>query len=185
MHVQRIQYQSRVSWPQNPSGYYYWTNQYYCDVDNPPEDNSSLYWGSVFMLRVHTTAVQLNWVRVLDPANTDTVVFDGPAFDQPGIRAIDDGYSPFDCVLMRWLIGGRQVGYSRLRLPVHAVEESGGLLSPGLVSTVEGIANDVLLHGKITSKDGVLIEEFRVAPWVHMWQFRHGTKRRERLIVPN
>lgn len=185
MHVQRIQSQHRLIWPQNPDGYYYWTNQFYCDLDSPPDDNSSLYWISVFLIRVHSSAVEMNWVRVLDPPNTDTVVFDGSRFDQAGERVIDGGYSPFDCVLMRWLIGGRQVGYSRLRLPVHAVEEVGGFLSDGLISTVEGTANDILLHGKVTSKDGVPIEEFRVVPWVHMWQFRHGTKRRERLIVPN
>ena len=185
MHVQRLQSQHRISWPGNPVGYYYWTNQFYYDLETPPDDLTSLYWISVFLIRVHTEAVEMNWIRVLDPADTDTVVFSASRFNQPGQQPLVSGYSPFDSVLMRWLIGGRQVGYSRLRLPVQASQESGGLLDSGLVSTVEGYANDNLIFGKVTSKDGVPIEEFRVAPWVHMWQFRHGTKRRERLIVPN
>jgi hypothetical protein len=127
----------------------------------------------------------MNWIRVLDPPETDTVVFDGSRFNQPGDIAVEGGYSPFHAVLMRWLVGGTQVGYSRLRLPVQAQDQEGGFLHPDVISLVEGRANDHLLHAKVTSKDGVLIDEFRVAPWVSMWQFRHGTKRRERLIIPN
>ncbi len=185
MHVQRIQFQLRIAWDENPSGWYYWTNQFYGDLDNPPETNSTLYWAAVFLNEVYSDVVQVNWVRVLDPPNTDTVVFSGPGYDQPGNYPIESGYSPYDTVLMRWLIGSKQVGYSRLRLPVQAQDQIGGKVHPDLLGYVYSVAQTNLIFGKATDKNGVPIEEFVPDDQVRMWQFRHGTTRRERLIVPN
>lgn len=183
MHLQRGQWQFRIADADNPTGYYYWTNQFYWDLDNPPDVNLSYYWVSVFFGDVMSDVTEMNWIRVYDPPEGPTTVLNANAGDQLGNYSIETGYSPFDTLLMHWIAGGKRVGYSRLRLPVQSSDQQGGLIDTDLTGFVHTIAHQYLLNAKVCDKRGVPIEDFEIDPQVRMWQYRHGTKRRERIIL--
>lgn len=182
MHLQRGQRQYRMPWPDNPSGFYYWTNQTYWDLDNPPAVNSSQFWAAQFFVNTLGDFVEENRIRIFDPALSGNVILEASLFNENCNYPIETGYSPFDTVLMHWLVGGRRVGYNRLRIPVQVSDQIDGQLHPDLRNQIYANASFYLLNGKACSREGEPIEDFEVDPMVRMWQFRHGTKRRERKV---
>lgn len=182
MHVIRIQYQWRMPWPSNPSGFYYWTNQFYGDEDNPPSTSTFKSWFEQFFANTLGNITDQNRVRVFDPALSNTVVSENSLANEANGYPIETGYSPFDTVLLYWLADGRKVGYSRLRIPVQESDQVNGWLHPDLRDVVLANALYYLLNGKACSRLGVPITGFYVDPRVRGWQFRHGTKRRERKV---
>lgn len=182
MHVVRIQFQWRMPWVSNPSGFYYWTNQNYADLDNPPVTDDSERWFERFYFNTLGNITEQNRVRTFDPALSNTVVNEHSLANENNLYPIETGYSPFDTVLFYWLAGGERVGYTRLRIPVQSSDQIDGRLHPDLHAQVRTNALFYLLQGKACSREGLPIDDFEVDPLVRMWQFRHGTKRRERKV---
>jgi len=177
------QQQMRIAWPDNPSGWYYWTNTYYYDLDNPPTTNDSNYWLAIAVLHIHTSAVQRNRSRVGVPPEPISWSASTTGFNEPGGIPIESGYSPFDTALLKYYSGDKQVGFTRLRCPVQADDQVNGNLHPDFHSYLVVNANDHLLRAKICSRYGEPITEIRVDEKVHGWQFRDGTERRQRQAI--
>lgn len=182
MHVVRIQFQWRMPWPDNPSGFYYWTNQLYADLDNPPATETSRRWFESYYLNTLGNITEQNRVRVFDPALSGTVTFEQSLANENNLYPIETGYSPFDTALVWQIARGGRVGYNRLRIPVQSSDQIDGKLHPDLANQLRSTALFYLLNGKACSREGVPIEDVEVDPLVRMWQFRHGTKRRERKV---
>lgn len=182
MHLRRWQVQLRISEPTFPLGWYFWTNQHYYDLDNPPigdSSNTRLQSGySILMADV----VQKDAVRIFDPALSSTVVSSFETDHEFGPFPTEDGYSPFDTMLVHWLVGGRKVGYTRLRMPVPAAYQEAGLVTQEIWDWVDSSFTFYMLGAKCTSREGVPIESYQVERAVHQWQYRHGTRRRERRV---
>jgi len=177
------QQQMRIAWPANPSGWYYWTNTYYFDLDNPPETNDSNFWISAAVVLLHTSAVQRNRSRIGIPPEPISWAASTSGFNTAGAIGIESGYSPFDTALLTYYSDGNRVGFLRLRCPVQADDQVDGFLHPDFYEYLVVNANDHLIRARICSRYGEPIDEIRVSPRVHGWQFRDGTERRQRQAI--
>lgn len=176
------QTQMRIPWPPNPSGWYYWTNSWYFDLDNPPSGNSSSNLLGIATLHLHTSAVQRYRFRIGVPPEPIAWASSLTGFSAPGSIALETGYSPFDTALLLHYSDGRRVGFTRLRCPVQAGDQVDGNLHEDFHGYLVSNANFHLLAAKICSRYGEPIDEIRVSKKVHGWQFRDGTERRQRLL---
>lgn len=183
MNLYRYQTQLRIADSRQPSGYYYWLNGFFFDEEILENVLLSFTRIRDFWIQVHTEAVQLYYQRYEHPVGSGSWTTN-PAFSTAfGAYPVEGGYSPFQCVYMRHLVGGIQVGYSRLRLPVLAQDLTAETLHTDLIEHIEFWANFALVEAGVTSKDGVPIDEFRVSPRVMLWQYRQGGERRRRVYV--
>lgn len=180
MHLQWGQIELRSPYPSNPDGWYYWQNGMHWDLDNPPDDNESLYWFAVWLQGVHSQVVQTHNLRVMDPPGSNIFTIDAPLYDDPGGLIISGGYSLLQTVLVYWKVGDRRAGYTRLRVPVPANGLVGRYLAGWFYDAIYGITVEPFEKGRWTDHTGVPFTGFEIDPLVRMWQLRHGTKRRER-----
>lgn len=182
MVIVRSQRQYRIPWPDGFEGYYYWTNSFFYDTDDERLPQGSRYWLGIASQYITGSVVQEYRVREESPPYSGTIIANFSKFNSPGAYPVEGGYSPFDTVFVRWLVGERRVGFTRLRLPVSGSDQVDGRLHPDLHTYLTTEFNTRMLYAKLTSASGEPLTEFVVDPLVRGWQFRHGTERRGRRV---
>lgn len=186
MAIGKLQVQLRIPWPDNPSGYYYWVQgMHYNTADPPPGGEPFPYWWSVFLNRITLMPVQRYGSRV--ETSPGSGVWAAPTFTPPsnGLFPSDGAFSLYACLLYRWLSGGSVVSSQLIRQPVLNAAMVGGKLDEGYRLYCEGIAGEPITKGRFYTADGHLIDGCYVDGGLHSWQLRHGTKRRNRMILPH
>lgn len=161
---------------------YYWTSVYYYE-----NLGSTPYVGDFYNTIIEATANgTLDTVRRVAIRLTDvthgteygivTLGADG-LIDADG----DEGSLTNVARLVGWN-EGRQVSYKLWRVPLRIGDISGKDIS----GTMQGIINDGVLDAlnslEFCNVHGVPIQEWTCDGAVHIWQLRHGTKRRERVV---
>jgi hypothetical protein len=106
------------------------------------------------------------------------IVIDHPVLSGPYLTINDTVY-------MALLNGDTQVGYKRIRSPLRPGDIVDGLLEDSVYAyyqdTMQGLySTDYPL---MTNYAGVPVDGVRVRREVAGWQWRHGTKRRERMRI--
>lgn len=179
----RYQTQLRIPDSRLPGGYYYWLNQFI--YDGAVQTNPYLARQRMrdFWQACHLSVVQLYYQRTEYLVGSNVWTTDASFSTAHGLYPVEGGYSPYQSVYLRHLAGGKQVGYSRLRMPVLAQDLVGAELHPDLVGYIETIANWALIEAAVCTSAGVAIEEFRCSPVVSEWQYRQGSDRRERVFI--
>lgn len=183
MDLEQCDIESRIPYSDGLDGFYYYTNTFFYDLDNPPDDNPSYYWCAVALLEGCYSCVDICGLKRTAPPGSGIFVGGGDSPPQPGALSFTGGYSPFDIVRLHFYAGGKYVGYKLWRMPVVNEAMDGGNIEPSVVGYLEGQIVPHLLHAKITTHTGTPVDEIRVMPKIHQWSFRHGTKRRARRVL--
>lgn len=183
MHLQQADIQIRIAIPDFGDGYYYWTQCWIYDLDNPPSDNPSLYWIYTAYHQGLLSVCQTWGQQRIEPPYSGNIIAYFTAVGDHGLLTPADDFSIFDTVRLNFYAGGEYVGYKRWRVPLRGEDMQGGRLSDTMYNLFVTTITPILLHAKITSRYGVLIDEIRTSPYVHQWQWRHGSKRRTRPVV--
>lgn len=174
----------RAPYPDNPSGWYYWTNSW---ILNTSTDGGAIN-------RANTVG---NWLI----ANTSTicqrvrrqfkrapgrggVYFVQSTANLPGTYpAGTAGYTLLMHVRIEWLSGQNTVGYKRWRMPLRMDQLHGKWVDPALITHMTTTLNTMLAVPCLSSLSGQTVDGFRILPDARMWQLRHGTKRSESVVI--
>jgi hypothetical protein len=184
LQLEQLDMQFRSPWSQGADGYFYWTNTYFCDLDNPPPDNTSFYWvGTVYTGYIFDCVSIVTFLRTAPPGSR-IYVGGGNTTPNPGPWHFSGGYSLFHTARLSFRNGGKEVGYKRFRMPI--VEECRGPNNEIIGDAALMISNacSILEYARITTKEGLPIEEVTCDYRVHMWGLRHGTKRSALPVLP-
>lgn len=163
---------------------YYWCNWWHWDSGfldpfSDPAYNAILL--ATFAGTLET--VQHVAYRVRDIANgTDHgIVTPSAAY---GLLPDDGGGSLINTVRLAGYKGGKQVCYKRWRVPLRSSDSDGVRVSSDLLSVFTGTVVPYLLSGTICNARRVIVDEWRVEPYIAGWQLRRGTKRRMGPVFP-
>lgn len=184
MHVVQYDHQFRVDWPENASGYYYWTNTWYYDLDNPGGPTSSQFQVRIAQAYGRLPFVKTSAYRVTDPPHSGIVTSGGPLLKTGGSAPFTDECPIWNIARLNFFSAGVYVGYKLWRMPIPPDEQADGLLSPAVHGYLQSSMTAPLYLAKICSADGLPIDNIVVSPRLHQWGLRHGTKRRDRPVLP-
>lgn len=183
MPVYQVDYQSRYPYPDNPDGYYYWTNTFYTVNTNDHDAAVSLN-GVVTNLYaiLCLTGVETLYYQIKTPPGRQAALYVDNLGDTHGLLPENGGGLLTNAVRAYGLIGGRQVWYKRWRVPLRAQDIDGVNIESAFHAYLEVNFAHLASYGVVTTASGDVIEEIHVAREVRMWQLRHGTKRRQRVV---
>ena len=178
MTIYRLDYQVRYPYVANPSGYYYWTNQFYFAADNPTDydlGRDEAVQASDF---AHNTLVERSRFQV-HRLDTGAMVQNLSMGNSNASGHIGTPLGLLNVIRFTLLAADGRKGSKTFRAPLCADEMDGGRLT----STAFDYYNltQVNLWPASTLaclEDGTPIVGSVLSPLVHGWQLRHGTKRR-------
>ncbi|MGV1080889.1 MAG: hypothetical protein ACOYD1_13810 [Candidatus Nanopelagicales bacterium] len=174
----------RVPYTPNPDGYYYWSSTYY--VDSADFSNTAAMTALVtsFEKLITCSNVQMTtWHRKIPPGRGN-IVASFSQFLQTGLRPIGtDGYSLLNIARWSLVAASGAKSYKYIRLPLRPIDCTGVLLSSSGFTLQNASLSNFLSTGKFRNQYGSPYVSGSVSPFIHMWQLRHGTKRRERAVV--
>jgi len=168
--------------PVDADAAYYWTSVFYYE-----NLSSDPFHGPYYNAIVDATlAGSLDTVPMVSVRITNVtaateygIVTVGPPYGE--IPTLDGGLFNDVARIVGWS-EGRQVSYKLWRFPMRIVDLDGKELSTAAM----GIINDGILTNlnsvTLCNVNGVPIDEWTCDGLIHMWQVRHGTKRRERVV---
>lgn len=183
MPVVQLDWQLRYPYAANPDGYYYWTNTYFLDVSDPYDFPAYVPLVETPMWQGMLESCQVNRLLVRMPPHSDFVLENAYAFNHPGYRA------DYETILenvarVHFFIGDRYASYKLLRAAVGTNEyEPDGTLNPTTRANLQLYYADGLIANGITDDEGTPFTSAVVSPKLHHWQLRHGTKRRQRVVI--
>lgn len=183
MHIIQYDMQQRVPYDNSTSGYYYWTNTFFYDLDNPPTQNPSDTW-----LRLGNHLCLLPMVQsagnvMTSPPGSGIVVGGGPGAHDPGTAPFGPSAPIANIVRVNLYSEGRIVGYKRWRMPIPVDHIVDGYLSDELHGYLQANLGYYWWRALLTTRDGVPIDTVTVDPRVRLWGIRVGTKRRSRSVL--
>jgi len=177
----KAEYQHKFS-PGDGIDPYYWTNVYYYD-------NSG---GDPFYGPDHNAILDANYAGTTDHvalvALRVTNAITGIEYgiltppDNMGTLPNDNRGSLINCVRLSGRREGREVCYKRWRVPLGNNDVDGSDLSASCIALFTDTIIPLLSLATICNIHGEAVDEWIVQPSVHMWQLRHGTKRRARVV---
>jgi hypothetical protein len=183
MHLEQYDIEYQIALPFG-TGVYYWTHSFIYDLDNPPIGETSQ--GKIHdtsHLGTLTTTIESRAQKTQPPySGTPYLKFVVPGHPH-GLIPSTGTFSLFDTVRMNYYAAGKYVGYKRWRTPLRAGDITDGKLSASMYGLFLGTIAPGLLAAKICSRDGIPIDHIEVSPYVHQWQWRHGSKRRTRHVI--
>lgn len=173
----------RIPLVDQTDGFYYWTHSWIYDLDNPPVGITSLQ--QIYGMHHLATLSNVQPVRQqrTQPPYSGTPFFKVTSLGDHGLLAAGESWSIFNTVRMTFLSGGRAVGYKRWRVPLRDIDIVDGMLSPTMYNLFNTTIGPGLITARICSRNGEPIDQVVVSPRVHEWQWRHGTKRRNRHVI--
>lgn len=77
---------------------------------------------------------------------------------------------------------GRQASYKLWRMPLRISDFDGSDITPATMAVIDAGPLAALNSAQFCNEDGVLIDNWTCDGRAHIWQLRHGTKRRERVV---
>lgn len=168
-----------IPYPENPTALYYWTNVSYvdsADFDNQPQMILAVLQRERLIARAN---INFEGYTIKQPPGRGNIIFQGAySTPQPGqLPAITD---PYLLTIARWTLIddlGRK-SYRLVRYPLGADDIEAGKLSPTGFTRQQTSLNTWLATSIFRNSYGRVIETGSVSPLAHMWQLRHGTKRR-------
>lgn len=183
MTVVQIDWQFRYPYAANPDGFYYWTNNYFLDVADPMDFPS-------YVPRIQNVARQgmmnsgkFNRILVTSPPHSGTVLENAFSFNTGGNRTSLDTILE-NVVRVHFFIGSKYASYKLLRAAVGTSEiEPDGSLNPTTLAYLQTYYADAAITNGWCDDAGVLYTSAVVQPKIHHWQLRHGTKRRQRVVI--
>jgi len=179
MSLYRFNLQLKHPYPDNPSGFYYWSEVHYAQIADFTAYDLQL--NNIFEAarRGHNEHTLLDWCNVVD-LDTNTTIRNA------SITWPDPPWNPgwpaglLNTVYISFLAAGVTVGYKRLRVPLRAIDMEGDKLTDVAREFFEdNYAGILIANGTACNYAGVLFDGYRVWPRVSGWQLRHGTKLRE------
>lgn len=180
----QFDYQMRVPWPNQPDGYYYWTNAWIVNATTDAQSNTRLTQIDTAVDGMTLNATQQVRVQRKRSPGMGGVYSNTTLFNDPGsLPTGTSGYNLLWYALVRLYVGTEQVGYKRWRAPWRYSDMAGPLWVPGVTTTLSTRFGTLIGLGALAARDGRVIDGFQVDPFIRQWQLRHGTKRRERVVV--
>lgn len=177
----KAEYQHRFD-PGGGAAPYYWTNVYYYD-------NSG---GDPFYGPDHNAILAANYAGTTDQValvalritNAMTGVEYGILTPPDNLGTLTNGErgSLINCVRLSGRAAGREVCYKRWRIPMGNIDVEGDQLSSSCLALFNDTIIPLLALATICNTHGDAVDEWIAQPAVHMWQLRHGTKRRARVV---
>lgn len=183
MPVVQVDYQLRYPYAENPDGYYYWTQSVYLVAETPLDFPSYIFRVQQPMSQGMMNTVKFNRLLVRMPPHSDTVLENAFAFNVGG------NITPGDTILenimrVHFFIGEQYASYKLLRGCVATSEiMPDGTIDPVKVAYVQAYYADAAITNQWTNDQGVAFTSAIVQPTIHHWQLRHGTKRRQRVVI--
>lgn len=162
---------------------YWWTYCFIVNYDDPPD---TFDWRYHLTRAVAYATIDEVW-KVADrvtnpPYSNENPVVTAYGGNQKGNLLVTHGYVLNTGVRMYFYAGEKLVGYKRWRQPLRTEDMVNGThITPFILSNYNTVAS-VLLEAKIYGRYGDKIDNIVVDPRIHLWQWRHGTKRRARPV---
>lgn len=183
MPVYQVDYQSRYPWPENPDGYYYWTNTFYtvAATDNIAAVNLNGIIVNMYGICC-TTGVETPYYQIKTPPGRQAALYVDPLGSIHGLLTETEPGLLTSCVRIYGYIGGKVRWWKMWRVPLQKSMTDGLRLTDTFHSYLEDNWGPLAAAEIITTADGDVVEEFHASPLIHMWQQRHGTKRRQRVV---
>jgi len=185
MTLGRFDIQHRTAYAANPDGYYYWTNTFYLDIPDPahpiPAIDNILEGDTV----VNFFAVQRNWIRLSVPPGNTPYIIDAFSFNDHGNTMLTDPFILENVARVHFFSGHDYVGYKLLRGVVAENEVTNGFLSDSAIGRIEDNLTFYWFQDDLRTHEGVVIDSLVCDPFIHHWNLRHGTKRRQRGVIHN
>lgn len=174
----------RVPYDPNPDGFYYWTSVYYLDRADYSSDGALFTDASqceqlTCLSIVHGTVGHVKHTPGRGPVSSSINRFNVAG----GITYDGSGYSLLNVARVELRSTTGRYSYKLVREPLMGSQQDGNrLVQVGVPSITAQIAG-CLATAPLRNKYGERITSFHVDPLLHMWQLRHGTKRRERAVI--
>lgn len=182
MYLWKFDQQYRLDSPPPSTPLYYWTNTYYFlqALEHEPDYDNCNFWYVNMRTFIPRRTTQIEW-RATSPAGD--VVWPLGTIENSGIANFygDPGPIPL-CVYVDFFHQGRRVGYKKYRGPWQDSLVNGSLWDSALISWFNDSAMPELMFGNPCNHRGVLFDDYRVRPDIHLWQQRHGSKRATRPV---
>lgn len=185
MALGRWDIQFRTPYAGNPDGYYYWTNTFYVDVPDPAHAGPAIARLIEGYTIVNFYAIERNWHRLAVPPGHTPYIFDSSMANQHGNTTLTDPFILENVARVHFFAGDEYVGYKLLRGTVAENEVTDGVLSSGAVDRIENNLTFYWFQDDLRTHEGVVIDSLVCDPFIHHWNLRHGTKRRERGVIHN
>jgi len=180
----QVDYEFRFPYVENPDGYYYWTNAFYVEQTTPIAAITSCN-GRLSNIVHHTCllGVECTGHQVHTPPGSGDVVYVDPGSTLAGSLS-PIGVGPLiNSVHILFLAAGSVVGWKRWRVPLRTSDIDGDYIATAFWLDLQDYWSGALSSPVLRSRTGVLIDEILVDRKIHMWQLRHGTKRRSRPVI--
>lgn len=183
MPVMQIDWQLRYPYAANPDGHYYWTNTYYLVTPDPLDFPAYIPRIETPMLYGMLHDCQANRLLVTTPPHSGIVQENAFSFNHAGNK------SSMDTILenvarVHFFIGAEYAGYKILRACIGTEEiEPDGTLNATTRANLQRDYADGLIANGLTNDQGIEYSSAVVSPLIHHWQLRHGTKRRQRVVI--
>jgi hypothetical protein len=183
MHLQQADFEFSIPVPTLTDSVYYWTMTFIYDLDNPPVGITSLQQISGTLNLGMTSQTTRTRLQRQEPPYSGTFISKASLPPQHGLLPARESWTLFDSVRMTYYADGRAVGYKRWRVPLGEGDIIDGQLSSAMFNQFHTTVAPGLLTAKICSRFGEPIDQIVVSPRVHQWQWRDGTKRRNRHVI--
>lgn len=179
MAIIRFDIQMKAPSTKQPSGWYYWSNIWYGNVNTPGEFEFAQDHCYESMARAHCGGVLGDRLKITN-MTTGVIIQEGNFHAEPVSR-----WGPIDSALIntlycRLLAGGQQKGFKRIRMPVPSYAHVNGVLTPAFMADYRSNSLAVFAGSRLCNSTGVLFDDWQLSPLVYGWQFRHGTERSAR-----
>jgi hypothetical protein len=183
MPVVQLSWQFRHPYPGNPDGYYYWTQKLYANPADPTDFPS--YVGALEepYFTWHLFKTQINRLRITMPPGSNTVLENAFAFNHNGNNTRDLPTILQNVARANLWVGTQYVGYKLLRGMIGTEEITNGEIGFGIWFALQTYWGPALIDAGLTTSDGTPIDRIEVDRQIHHWQLRHGTKRRQRVVI--
>jgi hypothetical protein len=183
MTLMRLDYQLRAAFPDNPDGYYYWTNTFYFDYDMVPSSHSALYKTVIGISHIHSIHVFRNRFILTAPPHGTTVLLNAGELNQHCDNADVTSFILENVARVSLWVGSKYVGYKLLRGVVGTDEITDGVIDEGRRSEIQGQIDAWWMDAPLLTATGETIDRAVVDRNIQHWQHRHGTKRRQRVVL--
>jgi hypothetical protein len=185
MALGRWDIQHRAPYDPNPDGYYYWSNTFYIDVPDPSHAGPAIAHLFEGFTVVNFFVVQRNWHRLAVPPGNSTYIFNAFAFNEHGNTMLTDPIILENIARVHFYVGTEYVGYKLLRGVIAVDEVTDGKLSSTAQDRITDNLTFYWFQNDLRTHDNRVITSLACDRYVHHWNLRHGTKRRQRGVIHN
>lgn len=173
----RVEHQHR--YPSVETGFdYYWTTVYYYNNLNG-DPAAGLNYSALLDATYNGSSYDNRLVAVrITNLETHTEYGIATPFDNHGTIPENGGGSLENVVRLSGKADGQEVSYHLWRQPLTLADIEAGRLSDDAWAVVNDVIIPALVTAELQNVGGVEVQEWTADRAIHLWQLRHGTKRR-------